>query len=109
MGAVSQNRINILDIATSQLYSPSVQGILCFKSFILVSIMMTKKRTSNMQLEPLQLMLKDAERADIVADNNPLDTEMECPSCQNIMGLYSVSESSYYSCDDCKFCLYTKW
>ena len=70
---------------------------------------MTKKRTSNMQLEPLQLAFKVTERTDILVDNNELDTEIECPSCQNIMDLYSVSESPYYSCDDCNFCLYTKW
>jgi len=70
---------------------------------------MTKKRTSNMQLEPLQLTVNDAERADVLADNSALDTEIECPSCQSTMDLYSVSESPYYSCDDCKFCLYTKW
>lgn len=70
---------------------------------------MTKKRTSTMQLEPLQLVSKVTERADILIDNNALDTEIECPSCQNIMDLYSVSESPYYSCDNCKFCLYTKW
>jgi len=62
---------------------------------------MTTKRTSNMLLEPLQLWFKDAERADILVDNNALDTEIDCPSCQNIMDLYSVSESPYYSCDDC--------
>ena len=70
---------------------------------------MTKKRTSNMQLEPLQLASKITERADVLVDNYELDTEIECPSCQNIMALYSVSESPYYSCDDCNFCLYTKW
>lgn len=46
-----------------------------------------------MQLEPLQLTFKDAERADISrVGNNALDTEIGCPSCQNIMDLYSVSE-----------------
>jgi transposase-like protein len=70
---------------------------------------MTKKRTSNMQLESLQLTFRVIERADFLADNNALDTEIECPSCQNTMDLYSVSESPYYSCDDCNFCLYTKW
>ncbi|MGB8102161.1 MAG: hypothetical protein WCE96_10835 [Nitrososphaeraceae archaeon] len=68
---------------------------------------MTKTRTRNMQLEPLQLMFKVTERVDILADNNALDTEIECPSCQNTMELYSVSESPYYNCDHCKFCLYT--
>ena len=66
---------------------------------------MTKKRTCTMQLEPLQLTFK----IDVLVDNNALETEIECPSCQNIMDLYSVSESPYYSCDDCKFYLYTKW
>jgi hypothetical protein len=70
---------------------------------------MTKKRTNIMQLEPLQLTCKVTERADVLVDNNPLDTEIEYPSCQNTMDLYSVSESSYYSCDDCNCCLYTKW
>ena len=69
---------------------------------------MTKKRTSTMQLEPLQLVSKVTERADILIDNNALDTEIECPSCQNTMELYSVSKSPYYSCDHCNFCLYTK-
>ena len=69
---------------------------------------MTKKRTSNMQLEPLQLAFKVTERADVLVDNNELDIEIACPSCQNIMDLYSVSESPYYSCDYCNFCLYTK-
>jgi hypothetical protein len=70
---------------------------------------MTKKRTSTMRLEPLQLVSTVTERDDVLIDNNALETEIECPSCQNIMDLYSVSESPYYSCDDCKFCLYTKW
>ncbi|MGA8565133.1 MAG: hypothetical protein WB587_10320 [Nitrososphaeraceae archaeon] len=70
---------------------------------------MTKKRTSNMQLEPLQLAFKVTERADILVDNNELDIEIACPSCQNTMALYSVSELPYYSCDKCNFCLYTKW
>jgi transposase-like protein len=70
---------------------------------------MTKKRTSTMRLEPLQLVSTVTERDDVLIDNNALETEIECPSCQNSMDLYSVSESPYYSCDDCKFCLYTKW
>ena len=70
---------------------------------------MTKKCTCTMQLEPLQLAFKVAETADILVDNNELDIEIACPSCQNIMDLYSVSESPYYSCDDCNFYLYTKW
>ena len=64
---------------------------------------MSKKCTSNMQLEPLQLTVKEAERADVLVDNNALDTEIECPSCQSTMDLYSVCESPYYSCDECKF------
>jgi hypothetical protein len=51
---------------------------------------------------------QNAERADVLGDKNALDTEIECPSCQNTIGLYSVSKSPYYGCDDCKFCLYTK-
>ena len=70
---------------------------------------MAKKRTSNAQLEPLQLAFKITERPDVLVDNNALDTEIECPSCLNTMELYSVSESPYYGCDDCQFCLYTKW
>ena len=57
---------------------------------------MTKKRTSNAQLEPLQVT-KVSERGDILVDNNALNTEIECPSCQNTMELYSVSKSPYYS------------
>ena len=68
---------------------------------------MTKKRTGNLQLEPLQLAFKVAETADILVNNNSLDTEIECPSCQNTLALYSVSESPYYSCDECRFCLFT--
>ena len=70
---------------------------------------MTKKRTSTMRLEPLQLVSTVTERDDVPIDSNALDTEIECPSCQNTMDLYSVSESPYYICDHCKFCLYTKW
>jgi hypothetical protein len=70
---------------------------------------MTKKRTSNMQLEPLQLTFKVTERDDVLIDNNALDTEIEWPSCQNVMDLHSVSESTYYSCDYCEFGLHTKW
>jgi ssDNA-binding Zn-finger/Zn-ribbon topoisomerase 1 len=60
-----------------------------------------------MQLESLQLVSKVIERADAPIDSNALDTEIECPSCQNTMDLYSAAESPYYGCDQCKFCLYT--
>ena len=49
-----------------------------------------------MQLEPLQLVSKVVERADAPIDSNALDTEIECPSCQNTMDLYSAAESPYY-------------
>ena len=74
-----------------------------------VSLLMTKKRRSGQQLEKPQFDFKVTETIHEETDNSELETEIECPSCQNIMALYSVSESPYYSCDDCNFCLYTKW
>ena len=74
-----------------------------------VSLLMTKKRRSGPQLEKPQFDFKVTETIHEETDNIELETEIECPSCQNIMVLYSVSESPYYSCDDCNFCLYTKW
>jgi len=70
---------------------------------------MTKNRKSGQLLETPQLDFKVAKITDKPADNTELETEIECPLCQNIMNLYSISESPYYSCDYCNFCLYTKW
>ncbi len=67
---------------------------------------MTKKRRNNIQLERPQLTFKAAEITNEALENNELEIEIPCPSCQSIMNLYSVSESPYYSCDDCKFSLY---
>ena len=68
---------------------------------------MTKKRRSGQQLEKPQFDFKVTETIHEETDNSELETEIECPSCQNTMDLYSVSESPYYRCDDCNFCLYT--
>ena len=70
---------------------------------------MTKKRRSGQQLEKPRFDFKVTETIHEETDNSELETEIECPSCQNAMDLYSVSESPYYSCDDCNFCLYSKW
>ena len=67
---------------------------------------MTKKR-SGQQLEKPQFDFKVTETIHEETNNSELETEIECPSCQNTMELYSVSESPYYNCDHCKFCLYT--
>ena len=66
---------------------------------------MTKKR-SGQQLEKPQFDFKVSETIHEVTDNNELETEIECPSCQNIMTLNSVYDLPYYGCDDCQFCLY---
>ena len=71
-----------------------------------VSLLMTKKRRSGQQLEKPQFDFKVTETIHEETDNSELETEIECPSCQSIMDLYSVSDSPYYSCDDCNFCLY---
>ena len=56
---------------------------------------MSKKR-SGQQLESPQLASKVTEMIPEETDNSELETEIECPSCQNTMALYSVSESPYY-------------
>jgi hypothetical protein len=58
-------------------------------------MIVTMKRTSRAQLGPLQLTFKVSERADVLVGNNSLDTEIECPSCQNTMDVYSISELPY--------------
>jgi hypothetical protein len=68
------------------------------------SLIMTKKR-SGQQLEMSQFDFKVAEITHEPTDNNELETEIECPSCQNIMTL-TAYDSPYYSCNDCNFCLY---
>ncbi len=65
---------------------------------------MTKKRRSSLQLEQPQFIFKVAEVPEKPTDNNELDTEIECPLCN--MNLYYISESPYYGCGDCNFCLY---
>jgi ssDNA-binding Zn-finger/Zn-ribbon topoisomerase 1 len=71
-----------------------------------VSLLMTKKRRSAQQLEKPQFDFKVSETIHEETDNNDLDTEIECPSCQNLMTLNSAYDSRYYGCDDCNFCLY---
>ena len=66
---------------------------------------MTKKRRSGQQLEKPQFDFKVSETIHEETDNSDLDTEIECPSCQNIMTL-SAYDSLYYTCDECNFCLY---
>lgn len=66
---------------------------------------MTKKR-NNQQLEKPQFDFKVAEITHERADNNELENEIECPSCQSIMALNCVYDSPYYGCEDCQFCLY---
>ncbi len=66
---------------------------------------MTKKR-SRQQLEKLQFDFKVAEITHEPEDNNELENEIECPTCQGVMVLNSVYDSPYYECDDCQFCLY---
>jgi hypothetical protein len=67
---------------------------------------MTKKRRSGQQLEKPHFDFKVTETIHEVSDNNELETEIECPSCQKIMALNSVYDSPYYACEDCQFCLY---
>ena len=63
---------------------------------------MTKKRRSGQQLEKPQFDFKVSETIHEETDNSELETEIECPSCQNIMTLSSVYDSPYYGCDDCQ-------
>ena len=51
-----------------------------------VSLLMTKKR-SGQQLEKPQFDFKVTETIHEETDNNELETEIECPSCQNTMEL----------------------
>jgi len=66
---------------------------------------MTKKRRSGQQLEKPQFDFKVSETIHEETDNSELETEIECPSCQNVMTL-GAYDSPYYSCNDCNFCLY---
>jgi hypothetical protein len=66
---------------------------------------MTKKRRSGQQLEKPQFDFKVTEITHEQADNNDLDNEIQCPSCQNVMTL-SMFDSRYYGCDECNFSLY---
>jgi hypothetical protein len=58
-----------------------------------MSLLMTKKRRSGQLLEKPQFDFKVTETIHEETDNSELETEIECPSCQNTMELYSVSES----------------
>ncbi len=53
---------------------------------------MTKKRRSGQQLEKPQFDFKVTEITHEPADNNELENEIQCPSCQNVMTL-SVCDS----------------
>jgi hypothetical protein len=66
---------------------------------------MTKKRKGGQLLEKPQFDFKVAEITHEPADNNELETEIECPICQSIM-TFSAYDSPYYGCDECNFCLY---
>ena len=66
---------------------------------------MTKKRKGGQLLEKPQFDFKVAEITHETADNNELETEIECPLCQSIM-TFSAYDSPYYGCDECNFCLY---
>jgi len=65
---------------------------------------MTKKR-SGQQLEKPLFDFKVTETIHEETNNSELETEIECPSCQNLMSL-GACNSLYYSCDECNFCLY---
>jgi hypothetical protein len=67
---------------------------------------MTKKHRSGQQLEKPQFDFKVTETIHEETDNSDLETEIECPFCQNIMTLNSTYDSAYYGCDECNFCLY---
>lgn len=75
-------------------------------SCTLISLVMTKKRKSGQLLEKPQFDFKVVEITHEEADNNELENEIECPSCQNIMTLSSMYDSPFYGCDECNFCLY---
>ena len=66
---------------------------------------MTRKR-SGQQLEKPQFDFKAVEIIHDTTYSCELETEIECPSCQNIMTLNSAYDSPYYGCEDCQFCLY---
>ena len=66
---------------------------------------MTKRR-GGQQLEKPQFDFKVTEITHESADNNELENEIECPSCQSIMTLSCTYDSPYYGCTDCNFCLY---
>ncbi len=95
----------LLIFVVLSLLPPSYHSVPCFKSPKSASLIMTKKRKSGQQLERPQFDFKVAEITHEPTDNNELETEIECPSCQNIMTL-STYGSPYYSCNDCNFCLY---
>jgi hypothetical protein len=73
-------------------------------SHLLLSLM-TKKRKTGQQLEKLQFDFKVTEIIDEPPDNNELENEIQCPSCQSVM-ILSVCDSHYYGCNQCNFCLY---
>ena len=65
---------------------------------------MTKKRRGGQQLKP-QFDFKVSETIHEETDNNEFETEIECPSCLNIM-IFRAHDSPYYSCNECNFCLH---
>ena len=71
-----------------------------------LSMVMTKKRSSRQQLEEPQFDFKVTETIHEETDNNDLENEIECPSCQSVMMLNSAYDSRYSGCNDCNYCFY---
>ena len=88
----------------------SFNFVVSMYSFIIFSFCsagkLTKKRRSGQQLAKPQFNFKVSETVHEETDYSELETEIECPSCQNIMTL-GAYDSPYYSCNDCNMCLYT--
>ena len=63
---------------------------------------MTKKRRNGQQLEKPLFDFKVSETIHEETDNSELETEIACPSCQNIMSL-SAYDSLYYSVKSATF------
>ena len=92
-------------MSLSRLLPPPYYSVAYLKSYVSVQLLMTKKRGSGQQLEKPQFDFKVTETIHEETDNSELDTEIECPLCQNVM-TFSAYDSSYYGCDECNFCLY---
>jgi len=58
---------------------------------------------------PEKQMLETKEEPRLEAEENPmlseLDTEIECPRCNEIMELHSKFDELVYLCDNCSFLL----